>query len=130
MIGVAFTQPGQEVGDILRADLLDLALPGGSQGGRVPLQVTAVCLQRVFRQPALYRQVIEIPPDGSGERGQLSTSASATLGRPCASATGAQVMLPSCVLRPGANDGSRRSASRQPRLAISTAYGRVTFVSA
>ena len=95
MIGVAFAQSGQEVGDILRADLLDLALPGGSQGGRVPLQVTAVCLQRVFRQPALYRQVIEIPPDGSGERGQLSTSASATLGRPCASATGAQVILPS-----------------------------------
>ena len=37
---------------------------------------------------------------------------------------------PSWVFRPGANDWSGRSASRQPRLAISIAYGSVTLVSA
>jgi hypothetical protein len=49
----------------------------------------------VLGEPALHGQVVEIPPDRSGEGGQLSTSASVTAGSPWASATGAQVMLPS-----------------------------------
>jgi hypothetical protein len=92
---VALPQPGQEVSDILRADVLDLGPPGRGQRRCVALQVTPVRLERVLREPALYGQVVEIPPDNSGEGGQLSTSASGTAGRPWASATGAQVMVPS-----------------------------------
>jgi hypothetical protein len=47
-------------------------------------------------QPALDSQVIEVAPDGAGNTcRQLSTSAGVTTGRPCASATGAQVTAPS-----------------------------------
>jgi hypothetical protein len=95
MLAVALAQARQEGSDIASADVLDLCLPGCGQGVGVALQVTAVSRQSVLGQPALDGQVIEIPPDSPGEGGQLSTSASGTLGRPCASATGAQVMLPS-----------------------------------
>ena len=127
---IALAQAGQEVGHVLRADLLYLGPPSRGQGACIALQVTPVGLQRVLGESPLHGQVVEIAPDGSGECGQLSTSAKGRAGSPCASATGAQVTLPSWVLRPGAKDGSRRSASRQPRLAISTTYGRVTLVSA
>jgi hypothetical protein len=92
---VALPQSGEKVSDILRADVLDLGPPGRGQRSGVTLQVTPVRLERVLGEPALHGQVVEIPPDRSGEGGQLSTSASVTAGSPWASATGAQVMLPS-----------------------------------
>jgi hypothetical protein len=127
---VPFPQPGEEIRDVLRAHVLYLGPPGRGQGRRVSLEVATVGLESVLGEAPFDGEVVEIAPDGSGEGGQLSTSTSGSAGRPCASATGAQVTLPSWVFRPRANDGSRRSASRQPRFAISTTYGRVTFVSA
>ena len=130
MLAVALAQPGQELGDVLRADVADVGPPAGFERGGVPGEVTPVRLQRVRRAASLHGQVVEVPRDRAGGCGQLSTSARVVTGRPCASATGPQVTWPSWVLRPSANDASRRSASRQPRFAISVAYGSVTFVSA
>jgi hypothetical protein len=45
---VTLTQPGQEVGHVLSADLLDLGPPGRGQGARVPLEVAPIGLQRVL----------------------------------------------------------------------------------
>jgi len=71
---VTFAQPGQEASDVLSAYLLDLGPPGRSQSRGVTTQVTPVGLQRVLGEAALYRQVVEITPDSTGEGGQLSTS--------------------------------------------------------
>jgi hypothetical protein len=81
MVLVTFAEPGQEARDVLGTDLLDLGPPGRSQGRGVTTQVTPVSLQRVLGEAALYRQVVEITPDSSGEGGQLSTSARLTTGR-------------------------------------------------
>jgi len=74
MVLVAFAQPGQEACDVLGTYLLDLGPPGRSQGRGVTTQVTPVGLQCVLGEAALYRQVVEITPDSTGEGGQLSTS--------------------------------------------------------
>ncbi len=138
-------QAGQVVGDVGGDDVLD-SRPGrlGSASRRTG-EVAPVRLKGVSGQPALDGKMIEIPADRCGHGGQLtqhpnsapkpsriqlSTSASGVTGDPCASATGPQVIAPSCVLSPGASDGSLRRASRQPYLAISMMYGRVTLVSA
>jgi hypothetical protein len=120
MVFVTLAQPGQELGDVLRGDLADVVATAGSQRRGVPVQVTPVRLQRVRGQTPLDRQVVEVGRDGLRGGCQLSTSARVAAGSSCASATGWQVTWPSWVFRPRANDGSRRSASRQPRLAIST----------
>src|SRR5205807_2420130 len=96
----------------------------------VAQQIPAVGLERAGGEPALDRQVVEVPADRAGDRDQLSTSLGLTEGRPRDSPAGGQVRIPSCVFRPGASAGSARSASRQPRPAISRMYGRVTLVSA
>ena len=94
MLRVARAQPGQEGRHVLRRDLADLGpAPDGERGG-VPLQVPAVGLQRVRGEAPLDHQVIEIPADRPGDGGQLSTSLTGVQGRPCASATGAQVRAP------------------------------------
>ncbi len=81
MVLVTFPESGQEVCHVLRADLLDLDSPSRREGGGVTPQVAPVSLQRVLGEAALYRQVVEIAPDGTGECGQLSTSARLTAGR-------------------------------------------------
>ena len=84
-------------------DRPDLGPAAGRQRRRVPVQVALVGLEGVRGQPALYREVIEVPADGGRDRGQLRTSASGRTGRPCASATGGQVISPSKVFRPRAS---------------------------
>jgi len=82
VIDIALPQPRQEIGHVLAADRLDIGLPGRGHGRRVTLQITPVSLQRVLGEAALHGQVVEIPPDSSGDRGQLSTSARVIHGRP------------------------------------------------
>jgi hypothetical protein len=79
---VNLSQPGEEVGHILRADVLNLGPPGCGQGCRIALQVTPIGLERVLGEAPFNGQVVEIAPDGSGERRQLSTSTRAASGRP------------------------------------------------
>jgi hypothetical protein len=74
MILVTLAESGQEARDVLSADLLDLGPPGRSQGRSITTQVTPVGLQCVLGEAALYRQVVEITPDSTGEGCQLSTS--------------------------------------------------------
>ena len=64
---VPFPQPGQEVRDVLRADLLDLGLADGGEGGRVSLQVTPVSLEGVRGQATFHGQMIEITRDRARE---------------------------------------------------------------
>ena len=130
MVGVAFPQAGQKVSHVGRRHVRYLGPPGHRQGSRVAPQVAAVSLERVLGKAALDCKMVEVAPDRAGQRGQLSTSATPVAGSPCASATGAHVTIPACVFSPEAREASRDSASRQPRLAISIAYGSVTFVSA
>ena len=130
MLTVALAQASQKVSDVLRTDSADVLQSALIQRRCIPVQVAPVGLQRVRGQAPLYRQIVEVGRDRLRGSCQLSTSASVAADMSCASATGSHVTWPSCVFRPSANDGSRRSASRQPRLAISTAYGSVTLVSA
>ena len=74
MVLVTFAESGQETCDVLGANLLDLGPPGRSQSRSVTTEVTPVGLQCVLGEAALYRQVVEITPDSTGEGGQLSTS--------------------------------------------------------
>ena len=130
VLGVAFPQPGQEVSHVGRRHVGDLDAPCGRQSGRVAPKITPVCLERVLREAALDGQMVEIAPDRPDQCGQLSTSTTGTAARPWASATGAHVTVPACVLSPEAREASPDSAVRQPCLAISIAYGSVTLVSA
>jgi hypothetical protein len=95
MLTVAFAQARQEVCNVLGSDVADFGQPVASQRCRVPQQVAPVCLQGVRGQSALDRQMIQIAPDGAGNSCQLSTSAGVTAGRLWASATGAQMTMPS-----------------------------------
>src|ERR1019366_6048887 len=86
--------------------------------------------QVVRGEAALDQQVVEVTADRFSDAGQFTTSAGAVHRRPWASATGRQVTLPPYVFSPRRSAGSAASAARQPRLAISSAYGSVTLVSA
>ena len=130
MLGVAFPQAGQKVSHVGRRHVRYLGAPGRREGRRIAAQVPAVSLESVLGEATLDCKMVEIAPDRAGQRGQLSTSETPTAGSPCASATGAHVTMPAWVFSPEAREASRDSASRQPRLAISIAYGIVTFVSA
>src|SRR5206468_1054562 len=97
-----------------------LAPPG--QHGRVPAQVAPGGGDGAGRQPAPHDQVLQVAAERVSERvAQLRTSPADAYGSPCASATGSLVSWPACVDRPWARALSARRASRQPRLAISTA---------
>ena len=138
---VARPQGDQERRDVGLRDLAQVVASGAAQVGGVAVEVTAVGAERVGREPPLDREVVEVgldrAPDrrlGAGGRrgGRAQTSASdrADTGRPCASPTGADTSCPLTVFTPRARAGSASAAARSPRLAISTAYGSVTFVSA
>src|SRR5262245_56397194 len=131
MVVITLAQPHQECADRVRGDAVQRLHAGGGQEPVVPAQVAPVRRQRVRRQPALDHQVVQIGADGNGDgRAQASTSSSGTNSSSCASATGPYVRGPSQVFSPSERLGSARSASFQPRLASSSAYGMVTLVSA
>jgi hypothetical protein len=127
---IAFTQPGQERRHVCRGDLADRRHGAAGKRRRVTLEVPVVGLQRVRGEAALDQQVVEVTADRFSDAGQFSTSAGAVHRRPWASATGRQVTVPPYVFSPRRSAGSAASAARQPRLAISSAYGSVTLVSA
>jgi hypothetical protein len=60
VLAVALAQPGQEVGNVLRADVLDLGPAVRRERGGVALQVAPVCLERVRGKAPLDRKVVEI----------------------------------------------------------------------
>ena len=120
MLVVPLAQPGQEGRDILGGDLADHRAAPRGQRRLVTQQVAPVRLECVRGQAAFHGQVIQVPVDGPGQRGQLSTSLTGVAGSWWASATGWQVSVPSWVCSPAASAGSARSAARQPWLASSS----------
>ena len=136
VLGVALAQRGEEFRHVRRGDVAQPGLAAAGQHRGVPAQVAPVGLHRAGRQPALHDQVLQVAAERVGQRkghqrlAQFRTWLAGVYGRASASATGSQVSWPACVDRPRASGASARSASRQPRLAISTAYGSVTLVSA
>jgi hypothetical protein len=96
MLRVARAQRRHIPRDMLLADLAERPDPLRGQRADVTLQITAVRGERVRRQPALDRQVVQIRGDNTLDTqaacplpaAQASTSSSRTLSIPCASATG------------------------------------------
>ena len=115
--------------------------PAAGQRRRVAVQVAPVRRERVAGQPALDREVVEVGPHDrrhSGQRqlrrralGQARTSSSFTLRHAVRLGDRAVGDLAVVGVQARARaPRSLRSASRQPWLASSSAYGRVTLVSA
>jgi hypothetical protein len=87
-------------------------------------QVTPVGAERVGRQSALDRQVVEIGADRAVQPrpgAHPRTVSRGTVSMPTAWPTGALVSRPAWVLRPSARLGSSRSACAQPLSASATA---------
>jgi hypothetical protein len=70
---VARPQADQVIGDVRRLDVTDLRAAGRLERAGIPRQVPVVGRQGVGGQPALDGQVIEVPADSGGDRGQRST---------------------------------------------------------
>ena len=141
MVGVTLAQRDQEprhgrLGDLAQA-LHALAV----EVLEVAAQVAAVGRERVDRETALDREVVEVGAYGArelagrGGRGRrpgvyASTSSGLTASMPTPSPTGLLVSWPACVLRPSRRLWSSRQACSQPLVASATAYGMVALVSA
>ena len=79
---------GQERGDVRLRHVLDRLRAGSREEVDLAPEISLVGLQRVGREAALDREVIEVDPDGTRDLAQPSTSASDDVGRPWASPTG------------------------------------------
>ena len=90
----------------------------------VAAEVATVGAQRVGREAALDREVVEVGADGAAQRHPRAhprTLSSPTDSMPTAAPTGALVSCPAWVLRPSARLRSSRSAWCQPLSASATA---------
>jgi hypothetical protein len=122
MVGVALAEAGQEPQDRCLGDLAEVGDALLVQVGQVAAQVAAVGRQRVRRQPALDREVVEVGADGARRlAGYASTSSGETAAMPTASPTALLVSVPSWVLSPSSRLRSALSACCQPLLARATA---------
>ena len=125
MVLVPGTQRGQEPGDVGLRDLAQGADAGRGQVPNIAAQVAAVGRDRVRREPALDRQVVQVAGDDplevtrrriEGSR-QDSTSSSATAVIPCASATSGRTTRPATTFTPWASAGLLCTAAVVPSLA-------------
>jgi len=70
---IALAQAGEVIRDVLRRHRADLRRAASGESRRVALKIPPVGLQGERRQPRLDCQVIEIPVDGAGHAGPLSS---------------------------------------------------------
>jgi hypothetical protein len=121
---VPLAQRGEEPGHVGLGDLPQPADAGRGQVLGVPAQVTAVGGDRVGRQPALDREVVQIAGDDpfdvrSRVQGgaQVRTSWSGTAVTPWASATSGSTIWPATTFTPCASAGFPATAAAVPSLA-------------
>ena len=69
MLLVPLPQPGQEGCDVRAGELAHRGLPPAGQRVAVAQQIPAVGLERAGGEPALDRQVVEVPADRVRDRG-------------------------------------------------------------
>jgi hypothetical protein len=109
MVVVPLPQGREEPGDVGLGDLPEARHPCGVQISGVAAQVAAVGGDRVGRESAFDREVVEVTGDDPLDGGpcvqrcrQDSTSSSATAAMPCASATSGSTTCPATTFTPWA----------------------------
>ncbi|MCU1668481.1 MAG: hypothetical protein JWP40_1408 [Blastococcus sp.] len=133
MVVVPLPEGAEETGDVGLGDLAQAAQTRTGEVLGVPAQVAAVGGDRVGRQAAFDREMVEVPGDDAfdgrpapgcggrrlilGEAGQCSTSASGTTGMPWAWATSGSTIWPATTLTPCARARLLATAAAVPSLA-------------
>ena len=68
MVWIALSQPGRELGEVTRADILDIDQARLGTELQVTPEIAVIGTQRVGRQATFHRKVIEIARHCTGQR--------------------------------------------------------------